>query len=214
LAGGSLDAGQLSISLGVLTVLPKFVVFGIALIACGCKPNGGLGGKDVGTVSGKVTYNGQPVAGRITFHTASGSPISAMIKPDGNYVAPSIPVGEAKITIDTSDVGRSRENYDERAKLSSGAKGSGAYKRTRKDEPMPEPEKKTGAELNPEAALEDLEPGSPEFEKAKQFLAGRGNPLASAKQQHIPPKYTNPGTTPESIEVKSREQVKDIILSD
>jgi hypothetical protein len=65
----------------------------------------GCGGPGVGTVSGKVTFQGVPLpTGRITFIPETGSPAVGVIE-DGKYSVPKVPPGPAKITVETSPPG-------------------------------------------------------------------------------------------------------------
>jgi hypothetical protein len=61
---------------------------------------------DVGSVSGKVAYKGQPVTGgTVTFAAKEGkATVSAAIAADGTYSAEKVPVGEYNIGIETESV--------------------------------------------------------------------------------------------------------------
>jgi hypothetical protein len=66
----------------------------------------GCGGQATGTVSGKVTYQDGPVkGGQVVFAAANGHSVLADIKEDGSYVAEKVPVGEAKIAVQTRSLG-------------------------------------------------------------------------------------------------------------
>jgi len=65
----------------------------------------GLSGcSSTGTVSGKVSYKGNPVkGGSITFVSPQGkASASTSINEDGTYTIPSIPAGDVKVCVDTS----------------------------------------------------------------------------------------------------------------
>ena len=66
---------------------------------------GGCGAR-LGEVSGRVTYQGNPLpAGRITFFCEGGSkPVIARPIADGAYTVPGLPVGKARVTIATFQV--------------------------------------------------------------------------------------------------------------
>jgi hypothetical protein len=67
------------------------------LLAVGC---GGSGGK--GTVSGTVSYRGQPLpTGNIAFFDSKGQPLTAATIHDGKYTVNDLPPGPVKITIST-----------------------------------------------------------------------------------------------------------------
>lgn len=58
-----------------------------------------------GTVSGKVVYQGQPLpGGTITFVPAKGKPVTVAIDADGNYKATAVPVGAARIAVETASL--------------------------------------------------------------------------------------------------------------
>jgi hypothetical protein len=55
-----------------------------------------------GSVEGKVVFRGQPLPGGVVgFHPEKGKPVLAKIDADGNYLAPAVPVGAVKVTVDT-----------------------------------------------------------------------------------------------------------------
>jgi hypothetical protein len=64
----------------------------------------GCGGKKTGgDVSGKVTYNGKAVtSGSVAFHGSDGKSVSSSIASDGSYKIVKPPLGEVKITVETS----------------------------------------------------------------------------------------------------------------
>jgi ABC-type Na+ efflux pump permease subunit len=87
---------------------------GLALLCCGCSASSTSayrepGKKETGgavnegktaAVAGKVTYRGQPLsAGTVTFHSDSGSDVSAIIEDDGSYKAAVVPLGKYKVTV-------------------------------------------------------------------------------------------------------------------
>jgi hypothetical protein len=80
-----------------LICLPLFF---LCLLAAGCGSEG--------SVSGKVSYKGQPVkAGSIHFfpEKGQGGNFSSIIQPDGSYSVSKLPRGQAKITVDVSSGG-------------------------------------------------------------------------------------------------------------
>src|SRR5262245_7735113 len=55
-----------------------------------------------GNVEGKITYNGNPLkGGTISFHNADGTMVTAKIKTDGTFRLADVPVGKARVTIET-----------------------------------------------------------------------------------------------------------------
>jgi hypothetical protein len=73
------------------------------LLLAGCGGGSGKGS----TVSGKVTYKGQPVTGgTILLHPSDGSPgdITVTIKPDGTFASSDISPGPKQISIETESV--------------------------------------------------------------------------------------------------------------
>ncbi len=68
-----------------------------ALAGCG----GGGGGSDTATISGKVTYNGAPVAnGNLTLFSTSGSSYPVPLKSDGTFNVSGAPIGMQEVAID------------------------------------------------------------------------------------------------------------------
>jgi hypothetical protein len=68
-----------------------------ALAAPGCGTDG-----DVGQVTGKVRFHGRPVpSGTVTFIGADGNAVYSKIASDGTYRIARVPVGEAKIAVDS-----------------------------------------------------------------------------------------------------------------
>jgi hypothetical protein len=67
------------------------------LFAAGC-------GKSGGTITGTVTYKGQALKGGMVVFTPAdgGNPISAEIQPDGTYTIEKVPVGAAKVSVQTA----------------------------------------------------------------------------------------------------------------
>jgi len=72
-----------------------FLVLLMALGLAGCG--------STGTVSGKVSFKGNPLkGGTVTFLSAAGKPsATTQINEDGSYAIPSVPAGEVKICVDT-----------------------------------------------------------------------------------------------------------------
>jgi hypothetical protein len=69
----------------------------IALVGlAGCQS-----GSDTGTVTGKVTLDGQPVASGIVTVLAKcgGTPVTAIISPDGTYRVEKVPAGEILVGV-------------------------------------------------------------------------------------------------------------------
>lgn len=60
---------------------------------------------DFGTVGGKVTLDGKPVAaGKVAFHPAAGKPVEARIDADGNFTARDVLLGDVPVTVDAAGV--------------------------------------------------------------------------------------------------------------
>ena len=72
------------------------------ILIAGC----GGGGKGKGdTVSGKVTLNGNPVAGEVIFVGSDGKESKMLISMDGSYTVASVAKGEAKIGVKSMSMG-------------------------------------------------------------------------------------------------------------
>src|SRR6516225_7214382 len=80
-------------------VFPATLSAIVALMAGGC-------GSRTGTVSGKVTYHGQPLtSGLVIFVAADGKVTQpAGIEVDGSYIAEKVPVGQQAICVETHPV--------------------------------------------------------------------------------------------------------------
>jgi len=62
--------------------------------------------KETGTVEGKITLNGRPLAqGKIGFHPKDGKAVVAVVK-NGTYTARGVPTGTLPVTIEAKSVGR------------------------------------------------------------------------------------------------------------
>jgi hypothetical protein len=62
----------------------------------------GCGRSSQATVTGKVTYKGQPVkGGDIALIPDTGGIVRSTIEPDGSYTITKAPLGSAKVTVDT-----------------------------------------------------------------------------------------------------------------
>ncbi len=71
------------------------LVLPLGLTAAGC-------GASSGTVTGKVTYQGKVVpGGTVSIIPAKGGFVSGDIQEDGSYTISKVPVGSAKVTVDT-----------------------------------------------------------------------------------------------------------------
>ena len=76
-----------------------FVAGCAAIVALGCGGNE----KKTGEVHGTVMHNGKPVtAGSVKFFPeGGGEPVAAGLGPDGSYRATGIPVGQARVAVET-----------------------------------------------------------------------------------------------------------------
>ena len=73
-----------------------FLVLAVSLAAVGCGPSSGA-------VTGKVTYKDAPLkGGRVHFTASDGKAYSSEIADDGTYTVDKVPVGEAKVSVETS----------------------------------------------------------------------------------------------------------------
>jgi hypothetical protein len=86
----------------------RFLVLAVLVAALGC------GRAGTGTISGKVTLNGMPLkGGRVTYHAANNQSRMADIQEDGSYTVANVPVGPARITVETEYLLKqsTRRNY-------------------------------------------------------------------------------------------------------
>jgi hypothetical protein len=78
------------ISISLLTVVVLVALAGAAL----------ADDAETGTVEGKVTLNGKPLAkAKVIFHLKDGNAISAETKEDGSYTAKDVPTGTLPVSI-------------------------------------------------------------------------------------------------------------------
>jgi len=78
------------------TVLSVFLVATAALLAAGCGRS-----TSGSSVTGSVTYNGNPVTGGSMLFHGKDKPYPASLGADGKYTCPVIPPGDYTVTIDT-----------------------------------------------------------------------------------------------------------------
>lgn len=72
---------------------------GVLLLSCGLLA--GCGGSK-GTVSGKVSYKGQPLkGGNVSIVSKAGGALNSTIGEDGTYKISQVPLGPATITVET-----------------------------------------------------------------------------------------------------------------
>ena len=77
-----------------------FLALAVLLAVPGC------GGKKTATVSGKVTYRGQPVPmGAIYFNGLDSQLAMGILQNDGSFTATDVPLGEVKATVRAQDPG-------------------------------------------------------------------------------------------------------------
>jgi hypothetical protein len=93
----------------------------LALLTCGC--GGGSGTGPSGTVKGKVTRGGQPVAGTIYFNSgAEGKSAMGALQPDGSYqlggeFGTAIPTGRYQVSLSASAPDTSASTADPAAMM-------------------------------------------------------------------------------------------------
>jgi len=74
---------------------------GLLFLPCGLML-AGCGGGSSGTVSGKVSYKGQPLkGGTVAIIPKAGGVVSSPIQEDGSYSISKVPPGSARITVET-----------------------------------------------------------------------------------------------------------------
>jgi len=73
------------------------------LVCCAFAALPGCGDATKASLSGKVTYKGQPVTGgNLTLTPAAqAAPVSIFIKPDGSFSQSSVPPGQYQVSIET-----------------------------------------------------------------------------------------------------------------
>lgn len=155
--------------------LSVFLLSSLLVFAAGC-------GK-TGTVSGKVTYKGQPLtAGMVQFFPQNkGGDFSSAIKEDGSYSISKLPPGPVKISV-TSNTTSPLDNMPPMGGRGVAAKG------------MKEAEKMM------------------KKSKGEGEGGGGGNPFESKKGVAIPANFGNPETSNLKLDVTGGSQPHDIKL--
>jgi len=147
------------------------------LLGCGSK-------KPIGSVRGKIEYNGSPVGGgTISFHPATGQAVKTFIGPDGSYTADGITPGEVTVVIETESV---RDLIGKRAH-------------------MPPKPKVVLPKLDPTKATPNMKDPSETSEETAV-------PMPSYVA--IPARYGKVDTSPEKLKVVKGDQKKDFTLTE
>lgn len=77
----------------------RLVALRVLIVLSGAVALSGCGGR-TGTVSGRVTYKGSPVArAQVDVHPQNGAPRTAVTDDQGNYRIDGVPVGPCKVTV-------------------------------------------------------------------------------------------------------------------
>lgn len=151
-------------------------------------------GAGKGNISGEVTLDGKPLpAGTITFYPAKkalGNPVPAPIT-DGKYSVQGVPVGNTRVTVETSSIKSQaeallRESSSSGMAMSMGGR-TGAMPQKAKE--MMEKEKKGAAEAN---------------RKGKEMIE---------KYRAIPEKYEKKESSGLSVEVKKGDNPYNVPLT-
>jgi hypothetical protein len=84
---------------------------GVLLVTAGCS-------RSTGTVSGKVTFQGQPLSvGTVTFVPQEGPAQACSIEPDGRYTVRKVPVGPCIISVVAGQPSRGMWNLQEKKRV-------------------------------------------------------------------------------------------------
>jgi hypothetical protein len=97
---------------------PAKLMIAIALLA-----SAGCAGRNVGSVSGRVTFQGKPVvSGSVVMAPQQGPPVTSNINDDGTYTCNNVPAGPVKIgVVSPNDALEARERQAQKP----GLKGMG-----------------------------------------------------------------------------------------
>jgi len=155
-------------------------------------------GRSVGSVSGKVTYQGKSLkGGNVSFHsTEGGQSFSAAIKDDGSFEVPNLLGGSYKVCVETASLkGPSTTGGAPKGSGGSGGKGvTGGPKDGKEGKGAPPPD----AQIP-----EGYTPSGPAGAKAAENLK---------KYVPIPDKYANPDTTDLTFTFKGGSETFNIDL--
>ena len=69
------------------------------------------------SVSGKVTFKGQPVPGAISFYGPGGRVDSGRIDEEGKYTVAKAPIGDVKVTVAPAELRPAKEGADKGKKV-------------------------------------------------------------------------------------------------
>ncbi len=159
------------------------VLSALLLLAAGCGP-----AHPASTVSGKVTYKGEPLnGGTIKLYpdvtpTAGGYDNSFLIaiKPDGTFTATNVPTGKMTVTIETQP---------------------------------PHVRGQNGPKIDPTTHLPEGMKPPPDFDPS-QVKAAPGAAPPATNLMVIPSKYANPRTSGLTWDIQPGKQTKDFELTD
>jgi len=160
-----------------------FVPLLLAVVAIGCK------GSSKATVSGKVTYNDQPVTGGyVRFYlVGTQESFSATILEDGTYTTSEPPAGEMTVVVDTEAINPDPPNKPKGVTYN-------------------QPGQKDQASANDQNAMLDM--------MKKMGRAPEDAGAKKGKYMPIPKKYASKTDTPLKTTLKVGKQVFDIPLTD
>lgn len=147
--------------------------FGAVLLLLPCGLLAGCKGSSQGTVSGTVSYKGQPVkGGTVSIIPSKGGALTSPIKEDGSYTISKVPVGPAKIAVETASMRPPPK----------GAKARGPYAKMPKDAIPPgvDPSKVPGAQHHNDASR--YVPIPPQYSDPQK--SGLSYDVARGNQQH------------------------------
>jgi hypothetical protein len=137
-----------------------------------------------GRITGRVTYNGQPVkAGNITFHSEDKGSYNSSLSLDGSYEVTDLPTGPMIVTVENANF-----NPDKKIPAYPGKGGKGK-----------------GAAMDAERMAAEVRPGAG-GPMTKEEMA--------ARYVKIPAKYADPKKSDLTITITNGKQSKDFELTD
>jgi hypothetical protein len=163
------------------TLLTLLLVSTTALVFVGCKKSDSLGS----SISGTVTYKGQPVTGGTMLFHASNNVFPASLKGDGTYTIANLAPGDYVVTVDTRAL-KNKGDPESMMKSMTQKMGKG------------------------DGAVEKL-PDSVAKSLAKMKEMKQDN---SVQFVQIPEKYADPKTSGLKVSVQAGSNTKEIPLTD
>jgi len=159
------------------------------------------GNKNSASISGKVTYKGQPVPGGNVVFLSEDATFNAALSKDGSYEVTNVPPGNMKVIIDTEVVNPAKNDPSKYGAKMKGAGGQAAAKMAKMSEERWKAEGKGSSGGGDSSEGGGLFGPPPKEELMKMYMK-------------IPSKYSHPSTSGLTVNLEAGKQTKDFDLTD